>query len=229
MEKKYELLEETIIELDSVLHRIKALKDFGDVKKGDLGGWIESEKNLSQEGTCWVYDEAKVCDNAVVKMNSKIQGTAMVFDNALVDGNSIVRGKSRIFGNATLNCNAIVIDNVVIRDNAIINGIVKGDAVVAGNAYIYERIRISGDAVIRKNSDYFEVSGISENYDFSNSIVFCKSSKPGLIKVCLTNRCIDIEEFKNILKIINDHTINFMHYEKYLRIVNMAETFLKND
>ena len=31
-----------------------------NVKEGDIGGYIESEDNLSQAGTCWIYDEAKV-------------------------------------------------------------------------------------------------------------------------------------------------------------------------
>lgn len=46
--KKYELTNETKIFNGVELHRIKALKDFGDVKKGDLGGWLEKEENLSQ-------------------------------------------------------------------------------------------------------------------------------------------------------------------------------------
>ena len=50
MNKKYELTDETINHYGVVLHRIKALRSFGDVKAGDLGGFIESEDNLSQEG-----------------------------------------------------------------------------------------------------------------------------------------------------------------------------------
>lgn len=38
MKRKYELTEETVKVEDRVLHRIRALKTFGDVKKGDLGG-----------------------------------------------------------------------------------------------------------------------------------------------------------------------------------------------
>lgn len=44
MEKKYILTEKTKEYNGHTLHRIQAIKDFGDVKKGDLGGWIESEK-----------------------------------------------------------------------------------------------------------------------------------------------------------------------------------------
>ena len=48
------------------LHRIKAVVEFGLVKVGDLGGWIEKEENLSHEENAWVYGNAKVCGNAKV-------------------------------------------------------------------------------------------------------------------------------------------------------------------
>ena len=60
MEKKYMLTDETTTIKGRTLHRIKALKDFGEVKAGDLGGFIEREENLSQEGNAWVGDYAKV-------------------------------------------------------------------------------------------------------------------------------------------------------------------------
>jgi len=67
---KYEINEEG---------RIVALKSFGgDVKEGDVGGFVASEANLSQEGNCWVYDNAKVSENAVVSGNAKVYGNARV-------------------------------------------------------------------------------------------------------------------------------------------------------
>ena len=36
MDKKYELTDETIVVERPALHRIRALKDFGEVKKGDV-------------------------------------------------------------------------------------------------------------------------------------------------------------------------------------------------
>jgi hypothetical protein len=50
MKKKYELIKSDI----PGLYRIKAVRDFSDVKKGDIGGYVESEDNLSHEGDCWV-------------------------------------------------------------------------------------------------------------------------------------------------------------------------------
>ena len=64
---KYEILKDEFIEFDGrKLYRIKALKDFRDVRKGTVGGYIESEQNLSQEGDAWVYGDAWVCGNARV-------------------------------------------------------------------------------------------------------------------------------------------------------------------
>ncbi|MBL0717887.1 MAG: hypothetical protein JJV93_01305 [Alphaproteobacteria bacterium] len=52
--KKYEFIGEPKLIGGILLHRIRSLKNFGDVKKGDIGGWIGSEKDLSQEDNSWV-------------------------------------------------------------------------------------------------------------------------------------------------------------------------------
>ena len=70
MEKKYKLTEETKEWCGRTLHRIEALKDFGDVKAGDKGGWIEKEENLSHQGDAWVYGNAQVSGNAKVYDNA---------------------------------------------------------------------------------------------------------------------------------------------------------------
>jgi len=66
---KYKLTEETReLEQGVIVYRIEALKDFktiaGDVKKGDKGGWIASEENLSQLGSCWLFDESVGYENS---------------------------------------------------------------------------------------------------------------------------------------------------------------------
>ena len=50
------------------LHRIRALIDVNEkVPKGSLGGYVQSENNLSQEGECWIYDQAICCEEATVE------------------------------------------------------------------------------------------------------------------------------------------------------------------
>ena len=74
--KKYRLTEETTKVGNRTLYRIQALRDFGNVTKGDIGGYIESEKNLSQDGNAWVYGNARVYGDARVSGNAQVSGDA---------------------------------------------------------------------------------------------------------------------------------------------------------
>ena len=81
--KKYELIPDNSIDfLIYKLFRIRALTSFGNVKAGDLGGYIQKEKNLSHYGTAWVADNAKVRGEAEVCENAIIHGNAKVFNAA---------------------------------------------------------------------------------------------------------------------------------------------------
>lgn len=63
--KKFELTSESIVNIfGKRLFRIKALIEFGNVKEGELGGFIEKEENLSHEGNAWVCGDAWVYGNA---------------------------------------------------------------------------------------------------------------------------------------------------------------------
>ena len=94
---KYELTKNFIEHNGKKLYQIKALKNFGYVRAGDLGGYIEKESNLSQEGNCWVfvnakaYDEAKVYDDAYVRGYAEVCGNSKIRGNARtnIGGNSI--------------------------------------------------------------------------------------------------------------------------------------------
>ena len=86
--KKYELTNETKVINGMELHRVKAMKDFSNVKKGDLGGWIEKEENLSQDGYSWVYINAFVTDDAYVSGNSTVSGFAWISGHARISENA---------------------------------------------------------------------------------------------------------------------------------------------
>ena len=123
--KKYELTDETKVFKGVELHRIKALESFGNVKKGELGGWIESEKNLSQCGDAWVGGHATVYDNARVDDNATVRDSATVFDNSEVYGDATVCENATVYGDAE----------------------VGGDAWVSGDARVYE----NADFIVFKN------------------------------------------------------------------------------
>lgn len=96
MKKKFELTNDFIInDLGIKLYRIKALKDFSDVKKGDFGGYIQRERNLSQLGDAWVYGDAQVFGNARVYEDTR------VYDRAWVFGDAWIYGNTRFFGDVT--------------------------------------------------------------------------------------------------------------------------------
>ena len=95
--KKYEILLDTKTYFKGkFIYRIRALKDFADVKAGDLGGYIQSEESLSQEGDCWVYDNAKVYYCGQVYGNARVYGFAKIYDNAKVGDNAQVYGYAEI-------------------------------------------------------------------------------------------------------------------------------------
>ena len=108
MDKKYELTNETKEFYGMVLHRIRALKDFGRVRAGDLGGWVEKEDNLSQLGACWVYENAMVYGNAWVYGNAKVYGNAMVYEDAMVYGSAKVYEDAMVYGSAKVYRNAAI-------------------------------------------------------------------------------------------------------------------------
>nr|DAY06571.1 MAG TPA: Putative transferase, nesg, ydcK, Structural Genomics.38A [Bacteriophage sp.] len=73
MIKKFELdLSSKITVFGIELFRIKALISFSDVEKGELGGYVEKEENLSHSGNAWVYDDARVSGNAWVSGNAEV-------------------------------------------------------------------------------------------------------------------------------------------------------------
>ena len=150
MEKKYKLTDETINVNGKTLYRIKSLKDFGNVKKGDKGGFVEKEENLSQSGDCWVYDNAKVYNNAKVFDYADIYGNAEIFGNAIVSGNAMVYGNAKVYHYAMVYDNAEVCDNAIISGNAE----VYHDAAVYGNARVFGNAEICGKAEIANDLDY---------------------------------------------------------------------------
>lgn len=90
MENKYKLTEESITFNGRKLYRIEAIRDFGNIKKGDKGGFVETERNLSHDGNALVNDNACVSENA------------SVYDNAFVSGNARVSGNTNVSGDANV-------------------------------------------------------------------------------------------------------------------------------
>lgn len=158
MEKKYELIEQK-----NGLYQVRDLRDFSWVSKGSLGGYVQSEKNFSHEGNCWIDPRGVVLENAVVS------------ENAYIGEDSVINGNAQIRGTATVSYsyaseNAVVEGNAEIDRSASIGGEthIDGDvrvfyANISGKSSISGKIIVAGygflrDALIRRSSDVVFVS-----------------------------------------------------------------------
>ena len=130
---KYKFTGKTKEYQNKTLHEIEAVRNFGNIKKGTVGGWIEKESNLSHEGECWVAGNAKVFGNALVYGDAQVYGDAEVCGDAWVYGDAEVFENAQVFGDAQ----------------------VCGDAVVYGDAWVYGDTQLSGDAKVWGNAQVF--------------------------------------------------------------------------
>ena len=232
MEKKYELLkDDTIIINDRTLYRIKALKDFDDIEEGYIGGYIEKEENLSHEGDCWVYDNAKVfasaevSDNAKIFDNAIVFGRSMIYDEAKVCDNAKIYGNAMVYNRAVIYDDAEVYDDAEIYDGAKVYG--KADiysyAEICGNAEVYDDAevcsaiiiggytKIFGNNKVRSSNDYLTIYKIGSRDD---AITFIKNPYN---KIEVTTGCFhgDIKTFKRKVRIRH-------HFNKYAKEYKLA-------
>ncbi len=101
--KKYELIsDDTKVIGNTILYRIRLLRDIKGYPAGTLGGYIESENNLSHVGDCWVADQAYVWDGARIWGNALIQGGARIYGGAHIGGNALIQGDAQIYDNVRI-------------------------------------------------------------------------------------------------------------------------------
>ena len=100
-EKKYELIQDDEAKKLG-LYRVRALRDFGDIKKGEIGGFVSGEHNLSHMGNCWIADNAVVSHDAQVLDNACVSGHSAVTGRAKISGHAIISGWVQITGDAEI-------------------------------------------------------------------------------------------------------------------------------
>jgi carbonic anhydrase/acetyltransferase-like protein (isoleucine patch superfamily) len=202
---KYELTDETVEVDNTVLHRVRYLDTEG------LGGYIESEKNLSQKGNARVLDNARVFGNACVYGNAIVAGSSCVFDNACIFGNALVYG------------NAHVYDDAWVYDNAQISDIARifDDARVFGNTRVSGDAHIAGNAVIRDNSHIFNGLWRTTPLQIQGSRFFFNMAGENLITVGCQIRT--AEEWRNTYKEeFEKHDFTEEEQIEYIRYFNLA-------
>lgn len=241
--KKYELVcDSGVAAYGRIFYRIRALRDFGEVEKGQLGGHVESEKNLSHDGLCWIYDDATVCnhaqiiedalvfDYADIRGNAIIGGEAVVKDHAIVDhracirdnvtiserarvfGDAIVRDYSKVGGRATVYDHAIVCGNAAVKEDADIHG----NAIIESNAIVKGHAIILSDALIKSSFDYATISGFGH---IGRNTTFFRLSNGDIGVKC---GCFygTLGEFRK--KVVETHG-NTHYAEEYLMIADLMK------
>lgn len=162
--EKYELTDRIKIYRGHTLHQIRAVRDFGNIKAGSLGGYIEKEANLAQDGDCWVKNEAIAYMNASVSEHAQIMGNAVIAYDGKVLGNAIVTDHAKVGCSAIVKGEAKVGHYSWITDHAIVSGRAQifGMATIREQAVIEEDIFIRGSAWIASTDDYLPLP-ISED------------------------------------------------------------------
>ena len=218
MPKKYELTNKIKNWYGHTLYQIRALKNFGAVKAGELGGWIETEYNLSQNGDCWIYDNAAVYRRASVCNNAVVHNNAVVCDNAVVCGRAVVCGNATVHNNAIVCENAIICDDATICDAAGVSGnvVICGKARVGDFAGVDGNATICGDATICQTTDYTVVQGFGR-VQRTTTFYRLKDGNIGVTCGCFNGT---IREFRD--KVKETHR-NSKYAQEYLMIADLME------
>ena len=227
MSKKYEFTGETKVYEGRTLNRIRRIED------GLIGGWIESEENLSQEGNCFVHDEGKVYGNAKIYGNAIVFGYATVYDNVAIYDDAKIYGDARVCGYAEIFGNAKVYNNARIYGNAraYSNAVIYDDAEVCGNARVRDCARVYGSARVHKG----EIIG--RIYQPYKDIFQCQCENRILIAIltedneilytigCQNN--ITKEQFLDRIYNKNGGLKENPHREEYLKLIPLIEQYFK--
>lgn len=153
MSKKYEFVKgDSIVTHYGILTRIRALRDLDTVSKGELGGYIALEYNLSHEGECWVADDAhvggyaQVCGNAIVTRNAIVKDYASVGGEAYVSGQAQIKGRAVVEDLASVLGSACVDEVAIVRGDAEVHGSVLGISIVEDSVVVEERGLVYGES-----------------------------------------------------------------------------------
>ena len=147
------------------LHRIRALRNIGiRVKAGDLGGFVESDSNLSFEpgDDAWIFDDAIACGNSCVDKGSRLRGNAVACGNAYISQGSTLSDQARaeddayirgadLCEHARASGGSIIADSPetgqapVLSETCVVYGTVLGDVHIEGDVVVLGNEKIANE------------------------------------------------------------------------------------
>ena len=220
-DRKYEF---TGVKNNNGLKQIRAVKFFGNIISGQIGGWIQSEYNLSHDGDSWVDGDAQVEGNAQVYGNAQVFGKARVTGNAQVFGKARVTDNAQVYGDAWVYGDARVTGNAQVYGDAWVygNAHVTGNAQVYGDAEVYGDAWVYGDARVHGNEAFCSFSKFGSEHRTTTAF---KDSVIGIRVVC---GCFtgSLEDFRS--KVVETHADN-KHAKLYLMMADMIALKLQDN
>lgn len=145
------------------VHQICAAKDFSCplqnggfklIKKGTLGGCIQSESNLSQKGSCWIDYLSLVIDNAKIEGDVQLENS-MVFDSTIIK-DKVYSIMSEFSGNSRIESSSFIVDSIINNNCYITDSSKIYNSHLWGDSEIYNSIInhcICGDYVRISHSE----------------------------------------------------------------------------
>lgn len=159
----------------SELHQIESLIDIPslNVEAGELGGFIESEDNLSFEdgdmswvrNGCAAYGESEVKNDSVISRRSEVKNS--IIDNSIIHKETMVNDSKVMFSN--------------ISHGSVINDSVVEDSRLAGDTINNSRIEVVESNMSNiDNSKLIQVEGSAtvKDSEIENSVI---SERSGVV------------------------------------------------
>ena len=124
---------------------------------GMKGGLVSGPKNLSQEGDCWIYENARALGDSRVSENAQLYDKSRISDNAQIKGNTSLSDNSRVGDSAQIS------GNITVRGDSYIGGRVK----LRGKSNI-DDIELYGNNIVSRTpivitSEYYKII-ITDNF-----------------------------------------------------------------
>lgn len=156
------------------LHRIRALRDIGsEVRAGELGGFVESESNLSAEpgDDAWIFDDgicagegyvdsgsilrdhAVVCGCAYISRGAVMSGHARAEDDAYIRG-AVLNAHARASGSSMVLNSQDGLSVPILSGHCAVYGKILGDVRLTGSAVVF-----SGEEICNTTPDTLIIDG----------------------------------------------------------------------
>jgi len=196
------------------VYRIKACRNFNNVKKGDIGGYIGKHCYLAQTGKCWIYDDA------IVNGATFIKGNSIIKDNAHINGRDIViRDNCRISGYVVIaGENITIAGNSIIRNQATINSnvAISCNSYISGPRTIIINARLC-NAFIESNDDFITFTGFGR----VNRTTTISKTRGKELSVCCGCFHGNIKKFEQ--QVMETHEEGSYRRDEYLEMIKLAE------